>query len=391
MPALNPDARPRRLRIAFVVHDYHRHGGHSRYVAELASRFKHDHEVHIFANTFEEPDPEGVIFHRVPALRTNVVASLITFLAPATWMVRGPFDIVHAQGVCGLRHNVVTAHICQQAWNQATVRCQGAPSWRKRVFHGLALQLERWIYRRRGAQRFIAVSRRMQNDLGRHYGCTEGVRVIYHGVDTETFHPRNRARWREAMRAELGLSDETVVALYVGDLQKALPAAVRALAQVPEAHLVAVSRSPSAAYRELIDANDCRHRIHLLPSTRSVERYYAAADFFLFPTLYDSFGLVATEAMASGLPVVCSQAAGAAELIEDGVNGVLVEDAWNPGQLAQAIRRLATDAEWRRRLGEAARRTIEPYTWDAVARQTMAVYQEVCAARNHRGAPAELS
>ena len=45
-------AADRRLRIAFVVHDYNRHLGHGRYVAELATRFKRDHEVHVFANTF---------------------------------------------------------------------------------------------------------------------------------------------------------------------------------------------------------------------------------------------------------------------------------------------------------------------------------------------------
>jgi len=49
-----------RLRIAFVVHDYNRQMGQSRYVAELASRFKRDHEVHVFANTFEEPDPASL-------------------------------------------------------------------------------------------------------------------------------------------------------------------------------------------------------------------------------------------------------------------------------------------------------------------------------------------
>jgi hypothetical protein len=49
------NAAHRRLRIALVVRDYNRHIGHSRYGAELATRFKSDHEVHVFANTFEVP------------------------------------------------------------------------------------------------------------------------------------------------------------------------------------------------------------------------------------------------------------------------------------------------------------------------------------------------
>src|SRR5262249_1644899 len=110
---------PRRLRIAFVVHDYHRAGGHSRYVAALATRFKRAHDVHVFANPFEEPDPAGITFHRVPAWRANALTCVLSFTVPATLMTRGPFDIVHAQGFCGLRQNVVTAHICQGAWGDA--------------------------------------------------------------------------------------------------------------------------------------------------------------------------------------------------------------------------------------------------------------------------------
>ena len=55
--------------IAFVVHDYHRAGGHSRYVAELAERFGRAHEVHVFANSIEANGDVGVRFHRIPAWR----------------------------------------------------------------------------------------------------------------------------------------------------------------------------------------------------------------------------------------------------------------------------------------------------------------------------------
>src|SRR3954454_17727736 len=99
---------PDRLRIAFVVHDYNRHVGHSRYVAELATRFKRGHEVHVFANAFEDPDPAGLHYHHVPAWRPNALASILSFVLPGTIAVRGPFDVVHAQGLCGLRHDVAT-------------------------------------------------------------------------------------------------------------------------------------------------------------------------------------------------------------------------------------------------------------------------------------------
>jgi UDP-glucose:(heptosyl)LPS alpha-1,3-glucosyltransferase len=364
------------MRIAYVVHDYNRKLGHSRYVAELASRFKVEHDVHIYANTFEDANPEGLTFHYVPAWRRFALASILSFILPATWSIRGRFDIIHAQGLCGLKQNVLTAHICQGAWYEAMAAHSGRPSWRKRLFHALTERLECWTFRPAGARRVIAVSGRIRDDLAHYYGRREGVRVIPHGVDTELFHPDNVAVWRTEVRREIGISDETCVALYVGDAQKALPAAIRAMPHVPHVHLVSVSRSPSAGYVALSEREGVRDRVHLIPASDHIERYYAAADFFVFPTFYDSFGLVAAEAMASGLPIICSTAAGAAELIEDGVNGLLVADPWNPAVLGEMMNRLAQDASLRR-LGLAARRTALDHTWDRVAAQTMAVYREI--------------
>lgn len=374
-PAKSPDGR--RLRIAFVVHDYNRQFGHSRYVAELAIRFRQDHEVHIFANTFTDPDLHGLSCHRVPAARLNVMTTLLSFIIPATWMVRGDYDIIHAQGVCGLRQNVVTAHICQSAWLDAMTRYVGRPSWRKRLFHSLAGWFERRTFSARCVRRVIAVSHRIGDDLRRYYGCINEMRVIHHGVDTEVFHPRNRATWRAPIRREIGVSDETPIVLYVGDYQKGLAPTICALAQVSGQHLVAVSRSPVEPYVELIRSLGVADRIHLLPATANVERYYAAADIFVFPTFYDPFGLVATEAMASGLPVICSAEAGAAEVIQDGIDGLVLHTPWDAGSLVDPLRKLATDSDLRRRLGAAARQSAERQTWDSVARQTMAVYREV--------------
>ena len=376
-PEFSPSVARCRLRIAFVVHDYNRHKGHSRYVAELASRFKHEHEVHVFAQAFEEPDPRGITYHHVPAWTRNALASILSFVLPATVMVSRKFDIIHAQGFCSLRQNVVTAHVCHEAWYNAMLRHAGPQSWRKRLFYAVVISLERLAFRPGGARRFIAVSDRLRHDLEDYYGCRERVRVIPHGVDTELFHPRHRATWRSLIRGQLALSGETCVALYVGDLQRGVPPAIRAVARVPGVHLLAVSPSPPEPYRILANELGVGDRIHFLSPTRQVERYYAAADLFLFPSCYDAFGLVVTEAMASGLPVITTRAAGAAEVIDHGIDGLVVDDPWEVTGLADVLGQLAGDAELRARLSEAARRKAEQLTWDEVARQTMTVYREV--------------
>jgi glycosyltransferase involved in cell wall biosynthesis len=164
-------------------------------------------------------------------------------------------------------------------------------------------------------------------------------------------------------------------------LQKALPAAIRAVARVPGVLLAAVSKSPPQAYAALAAAEGVSERVRFVPPTPAVARYYAAADLFLFPTFYDTFGLVIGEAMASGLPVVTSRAAGAAELITHGESGWLTTDPWDADQLADAVRTLAADADLRRRMGVAARAAIEPFTWDRTAAETLAVYRQVAAER----------
>ena len=95
--------------------------------------------------------------------------------------------------------------------------------------------------------------------------------------------------------------------------------------------------------------------------------HYSAADAFAFPTLEDPFGFVLLEAMAAGLPVVTSPFAGAtADLVDDGDNG-LVADPGDVEATADALVRLAGDAELRARLGRAARATTLDRTPDAAA------------------------
>lgn len=366
-----------RLRIAFVVHDYNRVYGHSRYVSELARRFRHEHDVHVFSNTLDDADTDHITFHHVPAWRWNVMTTLLSFPLLADPLVRGGFHVIHAQGFCGWRQNVVTAHMCQGAWLDAMARNARPPGWRKRLFHRLAGWLEGRTYSPAATRRVIAVAHRVGADLRRHHGRVAPVRVIHHGVDADTFHPRNRQVWRGTVREQLGLPDDVPVALYVGDYQKGLAAAVRAVARVAGVHLVGVARSPTAPYQSLLSAEGVADRVRLLPPTPHVERYFAAADVFVFPTVYDPFGLVVTEAMASGLPVVTSRAAGAAELITHGVDGFVTDDAWDVEAIAAHLTTLRDSSLVRDAVGLAARRRVEPLTWDEVARQTLSVYNEI--------------
>lgn len=370
------------MKIAFLVHDYHRAGGHSRYVAELATRFARDHEVHVFANHAEREDSSNIIFHTVPAWRANALTTVLTFALPATFQIGSGFDIVHSQGFCGFRGNVFTSHICNRAWHLALQKLEGGVTFRERIFNLIAGALEYSVYHFANGSAVVAISHRVARDLVRFYRCPAPIQVIYHGVDLQVFSPANIQRWRSETRAQYGLAEDEPVFLYVGDMRKGAARCILALAQVPRGHLLLVSRTPEQEFRKIADRAGVASRVHLIGFTNQVERVYAAADAFVFPTPYDAFAMVVLEAMATGLPVVSSREAGASELIRHGENGLLLDDTASVPELARLMTSLIEDRARATELGHAARQSVECLSWDAVAEKTMRVYQQLLENRN---------
>lgn len=374
------------MRIAFAVHEYGRTFGHSRYVWELARRFRVAHDVHVFANRFERDDADGITMHHVRALRKNALSTIVSFVPAATWATRRGFDVVHAQGLTTLHCNVVTAHICLAAWFAARRTESVGESWRQRLFERVTVPLEHAFYYRVRARAWtIAISDATRLDLQRWYGVHERVAVIPHGVDLTAFSPARRAALRADAREELGLPVDTFTALFVGDLRRGAAAAIDAVARVPDARLLLVSRSEAAPFRAHAKAVGMADRTMFLPATDRIDRMYAAADCFVFPTPYDAFGMVIAEAMAMGLPVVTTRRAGAAQLIDDGVTGMLVDGPGDVAALAEHIARLAAARAFGERMGAQARARVERQSWDDVARRTMDVYERaVGEARDRR-------
>jgi UDP-glucose:(heptosyl)LPS alpha-1,3-glucosyltransferase len=369
------------MKIAYVVHDYHRAGGHSRYVAELASRFEREHEVHVFANRIESEEETAIHFHRVPAWRATALTTVLSFSLPALLKVRGDYDIVHIQGFCGPKGNVITTHQCNEAWYRALERFDTV-TWRDRIFRLFTSRLEEKLYHDSSNAHVIAISQRAAKDVRELYGSRSPTHIIYHGVDLETFSLTTRRRCRDEIRARWELKAEDMVFLFVGNLRKGARQAIQALSRLNAGVLVFAAGSDASSLVALARELGCADRCRFLGPTNHVEEVFGGADAFLLPTPYDPFGLVCTEAMASGLPVIVSREAGAAELIEHGINGLLLEDAYGVEELSGYMASLMQDRGWAAELGSAARRTVEPMSWDAVAIETMRVYEELLDRRN---------
>lgn len=376
-----PAGRRRKLKIALVVHDYHRGGGHSRYVAELATRFSKDHEVHVFANRIVDDGTPGIHLHRVPAWRANAFTTVLSFAVPVSFQVGGGFDIVHSQGFCGLVGNVFTGHMVNKAWDVALRKFGGGASTREAVFNTVTGALEHALYRFARNSQVIAVSERVRQDLIEYYHCPSPIHVIYHGTDLEVFSPRATEGWRVEARRQFGVPENETIFLYVGNLRKGARLCMQALAHLERGVLLCVSSTDARPYRDFAVECGVTDRVYFAPHTSHVERAYAAGDALLLPTPYDPFAMVVSEAMACGVPVVVSREAGVAELIRPKENGLLLDDVTSHVELARHMRSIADDPSWAAALGRAGRATVEKLTWDAVADRTLDVYYQLLARR----------
>lgn len=234
----------------------------------------------------------------------------------------------------------------------------------------------------------ICVSNPVEGDeLVRLYDAPrERLELVPSGVDHAFFSPGDRA----GARAALGLDDRPTL-LFVGRIQplKGLTVAVEALARLADrrARLVVLG-GPSGAegpaelarVRSLVTDLGLTDRVrfvdpqphHLLSS------WYRAADVVVVPSRSESFGLVALEAAACGVPVVAAAVGGLTTLVEHGVSGLLVEGR-DPASFARAVDCVLSDRDRAAWMGAAATTVARRYSWSTTAGRLRRTYADLAA------------
>jgi D-inositol-3-phosphate glycosyltransferase len=223
------------------------------------------------------------------------------------------------------------------------------------------------------------------------------VAVIPLGVDLERFEPRDRAQ----ARAELGLPLDGHIVLAVGRIEplKGFDILVRAVAEMTErerTQLILVGgdeRANAERQRLLAVAAEAgvADRVQLVGAVphERLALYYCAADVLAVPSFYESFGLVAVEAMACGVPVVASRVGGLTSTVADGRTGYLIP--WRcPGPFAEKLDLLLENKALRDALGANAHRAMQAYSWRAVATALIEQYGALVAGAD-AAAPAAIA
>ncbi len=346
--------------------------------------------IHLVAGP-EEPYDKNLVYQHLP----QFVAGFREFCAAEDIS----YDLLHSHyWLSGWvarelkrQHRVPTVHMFHtlgRMKNMAT-RDDAAKETETRI------QVERELVH--DLDRLVAATPLDKSQIVELYGADpDQIVVIPLGVDPDMFRPIPRAEALAAVGIDLPQPNRLV--LFVGRLDpvKGLDTLLKAMCELTELEpelsktlsLVVIGGDADESGTELNEQLECLDKLKeevgitdlvAFVGSRaqdSLAYYYSAAEVCVVPSYYESFGLVALEAMACGTPVIASRVGGLQHTVEDGVNGFLVPSG-DPKALAEKLRVILCDNELRRRLGTNARRSTRSYTWKAVAEQVLDVYQQL--------------
>ncbi|HVR75066.1 MAG TPA: glycosyltransferase family 4 protein [Planctomycetota bacterium] len=379
------------MKIAIHHTRFRRSGGIERYIWLLVERLLGDgHEVHVFARRWDALPHPQLRFHHVPAIPLGEGWKALSFAYASARRLEGQdFDVVHSftktftgdvyTDGSGCAEDFEAYRRTRSAWRRIT-------TWRPLLAWAVR-HIERRRFRGSDRPRVIAMSRGVRDQLvARHAFPAEKIEVLYSGVDTEVFHPRRREALRETVRKDLQTPPGALVALFIGNDygRKGLQTAIEALSGIsgpgPVLWVVGMDRRPgpyeALARRKGVDAR-------FLGSSKDPGAFLAAADVFVFPSLYDAFGNVGLEALASGLPAIISRRAGVSEIIEDGVDGIILQDPESAAELRGHLETLLEPSR-RAEMGVRARRKAEAFDLQDHFGRIISLYATVAADKHPR-------
>ncbi|MEJ5240520.1 MAG: glycosyltransferase [Anaerolineales bacterium] len=253
------------------------------------------------------------------------------------------------------------------------------------------LRAERHLVRR--VERIIAATPAEETQLRFLYRApAKRIRIIPPGVDTAHFYPIPK----DEAKLYLGLPPEERVILFVGRIEplKGIDTLIQAMACLSRQHhlgkfcLIIIGGDPEQDLQQMdgemrrlqrLCDELCLGNLVVFLGKRSQDvlpYYYSAAEMVVVPSHYESFGMVALEAMACGTPVIASQVGGLAFLVRDGETGYHVPDG-DVQALCERMLRLLTQETLHRQIAAQAATYARSYDWQIIAQQIVAVYQEV--------------
>ena len=360
--------------------------------------------MHVLTRGHEESPPEeevcGVLVHRVREPdRPRDLGEFVTWIehmnsdmlaAGVELGDRVAFDLVHGHDwlVAGAGDHLAKRFRCPLAVTIHATEYGRHQGWvdthPQSYIHGV----ERWMANR--AERVIACSSYMREHVADVYGLDEArISVIPNGIDPKELVPVDD---EAALRARFAAPHERLV-LLVGRLvyEKGFQLALEALPGLIERvgdlrFLVAGSGTAEAELRGQAAGLGLDDHGTFLGwiGDDVLHSLYRIADLTVVPSIYEPFGLVALEAMASGCPCLVADTGGLREVVPNEDVGLRFRSR-DPASLSAMAERVLVDGSLRERLVAEASEHVLTFDWADVARQTAAVYRELAVPAGHAG------
>lgn len=252
---------------------------------------------------------------------------------------------------------------------------EGAPLFNRTILKWAEMIMARWT---------DAIITMNQEDFAaaQKFKLRKGGKVYFvHGVGITLKDFEGLSHLRQEKRAELGLGEEDIALISMGDLvlRKNYSVAIRAIAKANNPHLqyFICGKGPELEnLQNLAKELGVESQIHFLGFRTDVKELLQAADVFLFSTLQEGLPRSMMEAMASGLPCVASKIRGNVDLIQDGVGGYLCP-ATDADAFAEAITKVAEDAALRETMRNNNLETIKGYDVSVIEQEIRKIYADV--------------
>lgn len=384
----NEHAMDRRtLKIAMVVPRYGQVGGGERFVMALTEQLAAmDHlEMHVFANRWDTESP-GVFYHKVPIITFPRFLKTISFAHFANRRIAAAgMDLVHTHDRI-FEADLFTAHGLPHATWIRQVR-------RKRLslFDHVTAWVEGRLINSTRCRKILAVSSLVKNKISAEFPeHASKIQVLTPGVDIAPFENMDRQACRARIRQRLGLSDTDRVVLFVGmnfevkGLESIMTAVSdlrrNASMMTGDIKLLVVGKGDAKRYTGIA------RQLGIGSATvftgiwhGEMAPIYAAADLFIMLSVFDTFGLAVTEAMAAGLPVIISPTVGAGDIVRQGENGFVVSPL-NTNEVSRYMA-LALEPGIQARMAAHARQTARVHSWASMAEQIDRLYKQIAPMR----------
>jgi UDP-glucose:(heptosyl)LPS alpha-1,3-glucosyltransferase len=380
------------LRIALIARRFDPEGGGTERDLLITARQMREagHEVAIFASEQRATTDEFAVTIVQTAIPGRALELLrFAYLGPM-FARRSGAELVlsFARAVnCDLLRSGGGAHA---TYIRMARRWRGAAStaaMRLSPYHRVQMFVERRAFASKALKLAIAVSELVRRDLIATFALPAPKAVtLYNGVETDRFTPAVTDATRNRIRAELGIPNSARAVIFAGNgfARKGVRYLVESWPAIEDAPylLVAGRDRASARYSRLAEKLGVGQQVKFLGTRSDMPGLMQACDALALPSMFEPFGNVIAEAMASGLPVLTSRFCGAAEVVPDSFNEFIVQEPGRAGEISSKMnalmnRMLTRSAD----LHNAARTAGERLSWSAHAAKLDHLLREAARAK----------